>query len=454
MLFRSALAAAIENAGLVQAHAVEVSAREVAGVGAADVRGPDGRGGMVLEVPDLGPDRPQVLLLADEQGVLSWHFPQPAERSPAGSVQFVVPREVARAEQLPGTAPAEQRGLVAVVGKKLLSVFVFPIVERIVGEAAEILAARYERASRPYGLRRLVAGQHRVAGAGAFDGSSWQQIGAGRALLFLHGTFSTSHSGFGGLPDDAVGTLAHAYGDRLVAFDHPTLSVTPADNARELLSRIPPGMRIDADVVTHSRGGLVARALADQVGDRADAPIRIRRIVFVATPNAGTALADPNHLGALIDRYTTMLNLIPDGPWSVVTDVLDGVLTVVKILGQSAVGGLPGLQAMNPGDGSLAILGDTSATDIEYYAIDADYEPTGSLARLVRVTDAVVDRVFDTAANDIVVPTGGVSSVPGRPGFPVSAQRQLHFDKTREVWHCSYFSRPETATMLSSWCTG
>ena len=58
------------------------------------------------------------------------------------------------------------------------------------------------------------------------------------------------------------------------------------------------------------------------------------RVVFVAGPNAGTILADADHLGDLVDRYTNLLAFFPDNE---VTDVLEGVITVVKQLAVGAV---------------------------------------------------------------------------------------------------------------------
>ena len=127
----------------------------------------------------------------------------------------------------------------------------------------------------------------------------------------------------------------------MVAFDHPSLSVDPLANAAELSSRLPDGMELEVDIVAHSRGGLVARAIAGEL----DGPLpglRVRRAVLVGTPNHGTPLANPDHMIDFLDRITTWLNVIPPGPASVVTEVLEAVLTAVKVLGRAALKGLPG----------------------------------------------------------------------------------------------------------------
>lgn len=445
-----ALAEAIAAAGMEQVHGVQIAATEVPVTG-LDIRGPADEGQLVLQVPNLGARSPQVLLLVDEAGVATWHFPEPTGPSAADPLEFTVTRAVATTP-IEGAQPEADRGLVAVIGRKLLSVLVFPVVEAAVGAVARVIAERFESSSRPYRWRRFAPGETRVEGAGDLAKTGWGGVSDDRALLFIHGTFSTSHGGFSGLPDAAVAKLWNAYGGRVYAFDHPTLSATPAENVAKLLTMIPTGRSIPVDIVAHSRGGLVARTLADAVAGLANPPIRVRSTVFVASPNAGTALADDKNIKAFIDRMTTMLNLVPDGPWSVVTDVLSGVLEVVKIVAAAVVNKLPGLQAMDPNDSVLKALGGTADPALPRYAIDAEYEPTGSLLRLSRGADLAVDLVFGNAANDFVVPTSGAAGPTGVPGFPVPAQRRLSFGPADGVWHCSFFSQPKTIAKLEEWC--
>lgn len=445
-----ALAAALSAAGMQQVHGIQISAEEVPVVG-QDVRGPQDEGLMLLQVPDLGPGSQQVLLVIDEAGLATWHYPEVVPGAPAGVVEFSIRRDVAT--DLEAEVASDQRGLAAAIGRKLLSVLVFPVLEAGVRVVARALASRFEQASRPHRLRVFQPGHTRTAGAGDLAGGGWDAIGEGRALLFLHGTFSKSHGGFSGLPDHAIEKLWHAYGGRVLAFDHPTLSATPTENAQKLLSLIPPGRTLDVDIVSHSRGGLVARALTDAAAGIADPPVRVRSTVFVATPNSGTALADDANIRSFVDRVTTMLNRLPDGPWSVVTDTLSGLLEVVKIIAVGAVDGLPGLQAMDPSDPVLATLGRTGDPAMPRYAIDAEFEPSGKLLSLVRAPDAAADLVFGLAPNDLVVPTEGAAGGAGLPGFPIPAERRLSFGRSNRVWHCSYFSQPETVERLLAWCS-
>src|SRR5207253_771141 len=108
------------------------------------------------------------------------------------------------------------------------------------------------------------------------------------------------------------------YGDRILAFEHPTLSLSPVENASELATLLPAGAKLH--LVSHSRGGLVGellclppvdqkawpvlvepfteadreeeaealKQLADLIGRK---NFQIERFVRVASPARGTILA-------------------------------------------------------------------------------------------------------------------------------------------------------------------
>ena len=58
----------------------------------------------------------------------------------------------------PTTVPeaTETRGVVGAIGKKLLKVLVFPLVDPIIGVAAERYAKHWEARNRPYALRSFL----------------------------------------------------------------------------------------------------------------------------------------------------------------------------------------------------------------------------------------------------------------------------------------------------------
>ena len=72
-----ALTTALRKSRIRTVHSLEIAATPVLGPGAPVTRGADNRPLLTLEVPDRGLAQPQVVLLADEQGLVTWHFAQP-----------------------------------------------------------------------------------------------------------------------------------------------------------------------------------------------------------------------------------------------------------------------------------------------------------------------------------------------------------------------------------------
>ena len=91
------------------------------------------------------------------------------------------------------------------------------------------------------------------------------------------------------------------------AYDHHTLSKTPAQNANRPRRPFAPAER--AAPRRRRR-----RAQPWRPGRRAELAelqargslIEVRSVLFVATPNGGTPLCDPEHLQRLVDRYTNL----------------------------------------------------------------------------------------------------------------------------------------------------
>jgi len=171
-------------------------------------------------------------------------------------------------------------------------------------------------------------------------------------------------------------------------------------------------------------------------------------VVYVATPNAGTPLADPTHIRDYLDRYSTMLNWIPDGPWSVATDTVSGLLTIVKVVAAGVAGGLPGLATMD-GANDEGVIASLPFPDAEQFAIDVEFEPSGRLLSLLRVGDVVVDNVFTGTANDVVVPTATVGTVEGLLSIP--DDRHLALGPRTDAWHSGLFARSDVSTRLHEW---
>lgn len=347
---------------------------------------------------------------------------------------------------------------------------------------------QWERIARP-SVATWFPPKHGLQRGVALTDANWRTLAKGRTLLFLHGIFSTSASAFGGLLDtsqpdiDELWThLDETYDGRIIAFDHPTASVPHEENAAAFLALIPDDVHLELDIVCHSRGGLVARILDGQLptstsqslldllwgplrrfifGNQHHGKVTVRRIVFVGTPNGGTDIVEEENWNTLVDSFTTLLDALPPGPWTVTTPVFEGVLELVKVLAAGTADNLPGLRAMNPDSDLYAGLDAHAGNAPMYYAIEANYEPAPG-DPLGKGVDELIDPVFHDQPNDIAVPTTGVGDpATARPpdprptaiaGFPVPAERRLVLDPG-QVWHLTYFQQEQARTFLKRWLT-
>jgi hypothetical protein len=420
------------------------------------LRSATGTQAVELETPDPGPEKGQVVLATDESGVMRWHFPLPVPGTDgmrAGAGPRLRYRIDVPAVRQPPAGAAGTRSLLGTVGRKVLKVLVYPLTDPVVGAVSEFFAEKWEGKNRPYQLRAFGPGDYTAPGGANVGAGDAARLSAGRTLLFVHGTFSTAHGGFGDLPPALMQELHARYGGRVIAFNHHTLSHDPKRNVDELLRRIPAG--VDVDIICHSRGGLVARVLAEKPSRFGldTNGVRVKRVVFVGVPNAGTQLADPAHMTHFLDRMTSALNLFPAAG---VTDVLEGILTAVKVIGHGALKSLDGLAAMNPEGAFLKTLNSgTPQPGVEYYAVAADFEPDNDGLRAL-LLDGVADRVFGDAANDLVVPQLGVhhpqhggSAIGGF--FPIVPDHCLVLAPGERMVHTRLFTHPDTAARIRTW---
>jgi CHAT domain/Clostripain family len=284
-----------------------------------------------------------------------------------------------------------------------------------------------------------------------------------RILLFIHGTFSQTS-----VPVADFSPAFLAWANRtyraVLGFDHWTLSLTPEENAKFFWDLLDPALRTGhrLDIITHSRGGLVARAFVELLGHGE----AVRRVIFVGTPNAGTNLANPKNWGTVAD---VLINLAPiSAPFA----KLSGLLARLLIAG--AEGRIPGLQAQNPtATGSGDFLGriqrpTTLPQGVSYSAVAANFEPEPGGFNPRHLLDQVGDvgaDAFYGHPNDLVVDTGSVWSVNAKPDYDLTTEnetvpRVLLFNpegrgvgqvvRKRGVHHNNLFSLPETMAFLQS----
>ncbi len=307
------------------------------------------------------------------------------------------------------------------------------------------------------------------------------------SLLLIHGTASSTPGSFGDLWAGAasLARLVKAYGPRIFAFEHRSLTESPIANALALARTLPKGARLH--IVSHSRGGMVGELLAranrqdgepfaeediarfleharrtGRDGHAEDAArlrelnrellkrkIRVERFVRVACPARGTTLASGR-----LDRWASaMLNLVGTGLDSAsaalpaLAPVAGGfglfknfLLAVVKERCNATV--LPGLEAMMP-DSPLVELLNAPGVEIDppLHVVAGDFAGEGLLPWL----GDCLSEVFYGGETDLVVNTPSMSGgARRRQGVLQKAVRGA------EVTHFSYFRRDESAGPLLS----
>ncbi len=297
----------------------------------------------------------------------------------------------------------------------------------------EALARKYDECTVPHEGPVLVLPDGTLGAPGAWQFHNLPARPRDRVLLILHGTFSKTAS-----PVAALGAgffeWAYAHYDRVIGYDHWTLSRSPRENADDLaeLFKQKGSKQLSVDVIAHSRGGLVARALVELCKFKA-----ARQVVFVGTPNRGTGLADPANWGNAADLLVNLLHVDPSGVYGRLSGFLAQVLA--RGAARHVLEHAPGLMAQNPRatkpSDFLGQLTGTPPDGVTYSAVAANYDPGDELNvfQLLRKAKDLAADTFFGVANDLVVDTASgwaLSGAPseGRFGVYLPRDRLLVFD--------------------------
>lgn len=407
-------------------------------------------------------DAVQVIWYQDESGGVSWHFPDgfleraKVGRSPEGTQRsvrraahgatFTIRTRTAGARRAfaTGQPSTRLRGPIVKLGRKIFKVLMVPL-SKVIARPLEKIVGRIEGKKRQELIRRLTADDYRRLVTEPF--SDWKSLDGKRSLLVVHGIFSSTHGMLSGFPPMAMERLIAAYGGRAIALDQITVSRSPEQNAADFLRGVKkarPNGRFEFDVLCHSRGGVVSRTLAERGRSLVpDHNCSFRSVYFVAAPNAGSPLADAEHMVEMIDVFTNLITNFPDGP---VLYAIEIVLAIVKLIAYTAETRLPGIAAMGTEGYIPGVLNAAPAPDPapRYAASCSDYEPGSGDNGLLngRLADSVIDRVFGQAADDLVTPRDGVFAANGHPLFPIAGP--VVYDASEHVWHSDFFRRRRT----------
>ncbi|WP_296699979.1 CHAT domain-containing protein [Algoriphagus sp.] len=405
-----------------------------------------------------------------DRETLSDVFPDDFKRS-GGEDELFLPNEISSDEL--------ERGVFKKVGIKLIKIFVKKKVIRpkmremafkLENKQLAFLGNDFEKVK--YGILCRCLPDFELEAAKDLDVSK-------RHLLFLHGTGSSTKSSFGDLKDsDEWNSFVKGYGgNQILAFQHRTLTTSPLENVLELISQLPNG--IELDLLSHSRGGLVADVFArfcskvKEFPDRSDSPelygfdsiekavflenerdrdievikkledlvesknIKIRKMVRVACPANGTTLAS-KRLNIFLNVSFNLIGLATGQAGNPIYIAFKETI-MEAVACKDDVDVLPGLEAMNPKSPFIKALNyQGSGIEIEspLFVVGGSSELSFKFKSLV----VLVGKFFFLDKNDLVVDTESMKWGAIRKPGNVS----ILIEKSGQIDHFKYFSTSRT----------
>jgi len=292
-------------------------------------------------------------------------------------------------------------------------------------------------------------------------------------LLCLHGTLSSFKSSFEGLylrdNSNNLQSIIDQYGDHVLALEHHTVSVDPFQNAVDLLTSLPTGSKID--IISHSRGGLVADilaccdhrnrepgysdlyiTLAQKEGDPALADtlkalnrlvkskkLEVNKVVRVACPANGTVLLS-SRLDHFLNGLLHTIGLALGDKANPIYQFIRGFISDI-ISTRTVPEVLPGLLAMVPDSLPQRIINRPFiSVSNQLMVIEGDAEFGRNIWHSIKV---VLSNLFYREANDFVVNTRSMR-------FGALRENGLYTFKSQNntTSHFNYFKNKNTRQAL------
>ena len=396
----------------------------------------------------------EAVLLSYEDGVWSWHFKNNDCVSSRDLVSddgrhishFSVPFKV---------QDRTTRGL----WSKVVHVFKFATDWIQEGSSAAIhnMLREYEGRKIKEGFKRIEHNLGFIEGLTTADPvSDWGGIkdimkDKKKALLFIHGTGSSIEGGYADVPQKILSVLKNKY-PVILGYDHFTLSKTPEDNAKDMLSTLKSTGLLDTgikfDTVTHSRGGLVLRSFVELCNGY----LNVDNAVMVACPAGGTSLANPGKWDSLAKKINLLTNIFfftGGVPMKIFFNLVGGLIKFAssKLKEPNAI---PGVWAMNPNSEFIKKLNKSSSSiggEVIYNTIGSDFEPSGIFKGGLKddIADSIADVYFGDP-NDLVVDTDKMV-VPWPTG--IKSGIKFNYEPEQHVYHLNYFKQAKTYKKLS-----
>ncbi|QRM90584.1 CHAT domain-containing protein [Lacinutrix sp. WUR7] len=386
----------------------------------------------IIEVSSTRSENKAIIIDIEDEDILSIQFsdntewigyaediqeiydPETLEKRSVNDTDYLFETQISSQDQ--------SRGLISRALVKLFSVF--SPNKDLAKVSMSALAKTYDKKIQPFpGLYNVDS---------AFRLTPLKGMAESKYLLLIHGTLSTTIDAFSSIKtSESWQEMQDYYNDNIIALEHYTLSISPLQNALDFLNNCPDECSID--IISHSRGGLVADILAkcdyrnytSQIGfsenelsilkkeDKASynlmlkineiatsKRLKIDKVIRVASPASGTTI-----LSRRIDHFfNLLLNAV-----SLAFGVSNPMYNVVKSFLLELISQkenpevLPGLNSMMP-ESSFQKMMNAADTFVmnDLYVISGDSDVSGINFDSLKV---ILANLFYQAPNDLVVDT-------------------------------------------------
>ena len=235
----------------------------------------------------------------------------------------------------------------------------------------------------------------------------------------------------------------------VIGLNHPSVVDGIAHNAGELDKLLKGKLKKkECTVIAKSRGGLVARYLFEKEwvtasgAATANAPLRLRNLVMLGTPNQGTHMASNT-------KWKNMINVITNvagKAFSLGSPLFKGLQVLASAV-VNEITDLPGLDDMEIKGDFLRNMNKQLGVKNNYFIVTANYEPDPLLRKFF--DNVFIDQViFERMENDAVVPVRSVF-------FAMSSVQDVVPDSNRRIFgsdpslnHFAY-TRPEHPELVN-----
>jgi beta-lactamase superfamily II metal-dependent hydrolase/pimeloyl-ACP methyl ester carboxylesterase len=374
--------------------------------------------------PGVALEHSPILLVIDGEGAdarVQWVLPDVSRgATEATAASFTLPPAI-----------GADRGVVGAVAQRVVKLLLPRVIDGVVAKGTELVVRRWETTHRADNhLRLFTPATNHISAVDAPVVSS-ADVAAGRTLLLIGDLFGSVRSSFDGLIGRPAAALAEVYGERIMGYEHFTLSKSPRDNAEDLMRALADIGVAHIDVLAHGRGGLVARELVER------APGLVDRLVTAGTPHTGTPLCDPSAVASLLNRMSDLVDMLPLGG---VDDILSTVLAVASVLAQAGAKGLPGLTSLSPADERLVELAAKPLpASVDFIAAGSDFRG--------RVGRSLSESLGSTFAAAALGPNDGLVRVESAVARNLCL-KTVEFSPDDHVGHADYVAQPEVIDAL------